>query len=93
MTRPVSTAARLTDAVALALLAGGGAVYLWAFAGMRALQEQRITAAPGELLVTRWETYSRAGRWGIAVAAGGIAVGVIAHLMHVIRRRAPPPPP
>ncbi|HVE79104.1 MAG TPA: hypothetical protein VNA89_09600 [Gemmatimonadaceae bacterium] len=90
MTRAVSARGRATDALALAVLAGGSAVYLWAFAGMRALQERRITAAPGELLVTRWDLYSRASRWGIALAAGGIAIGVVAHLWHRFRRQVPP---
>ena len=81
----VSGADRARDAASLALLLGGGALFAWSSAGMRALAGRQLSPQPGHLLIERYAHYEHVLLWGIGSAAAGIALGVWSHLRY--RRR------
>jgi hypothetical protein len=83
MTERPSAAARLWDAAALVLIAGGAALVLDAHAGMKGIQASQIHAvtiaatkeAPN---ITRWVHFRTMSNFGFALIVGGVAVGVAA---------------
>ena len=90
MRAPVHPADRLRDAVALALLVGGIALYAYAFLGMEGLAAGRITAAPGEWATSRWVRYRQLSLAGLGVAAAGVAMAVYSFWRRSRRRDEPP---
>lgn len=77
MKRGITRADRLRDSAVIALLAGGVALYLYAYRGMAALSlEGSITVRPGEKAFDQWMRYyylSRAGMW---LVVAGVVVGI-----------------
>ena len=91
MRAPVTPADRLRDAVALALLVGGAALFFYAYRGLQALAAGQITVAPGELAVSQWARLRGLSLTGIAIAAGGIAMAAYSYWRRA--RRGPEPRP
>ena len=94
----MSAAGRARDAVAVALLACGAGMYLFALRGMRVIAEgggARASLVPeGQRLVldgalAQWAGYHRLSRAGIGIALAGVAVGIWSALRHA---RTPHPP-
>lgn len=83
MTDRPSAAARLWDAAALVLVAGGAALVLDAHAGMKGIQASQIHAVTIEATkeapnITRWVHFRTMSNIGFALIIGGVAVGVAA---------------
>ncbi len=92
MKRGITRADRLRDSAVIALLAGGVALYLFAYRGMASLSLVRsIVVRPGEKAFDQWMRYyylSRAGMW--LIAAGAI-VGIWAFWLYMKNRRTEKP--
>jgi cation transporter-like permease len=78
-----SAAARVWDLAALALAAGGGAVYVAAHQGMQGILATQIHATTIEATkeapnITRWVHYRTMSNIGLALVVAGVAVGVTA---------------
>jgi hypothetical protein len=84
----VSSVARRRDAVALVLVAAGAGAYVYAWRGMQALADRRTTVAPGEYLMTQWNSYHNLSRVGIA----GMLAGALVAAWSFYRNRPTPPP-
>ena len=85
----ITRADRLRDSAVIALLAGGVALYLYAYRGMAALSlEGSITVRPGEKAFDQWMRYyylSRAGMW---LVAAGVVTGIWAFWRYTQKRTA-----
>jgi len=81
----VSGADRARDAASVALLLGGGALFVWSSAGMRALARRELSPEPGHFLIERYAHFEHLLLWGVGSAAAGIALGVWSHVLY--RRR------
>jgi hypothetical protein len=97
MTDRPSAAARVMDVAALALAAGGAAVYLVAHQGMRGILAKQIHATTIEATkeapnITRWVHFRTMSNVGLALVAAGVAVGIIAFLRGRREARAIPAP-
>ena len=80
-------AARLWDAAALALVAGGGALYARAHAGMKSIAASQIHVATIDAPnLVRWNSYRMTSNAALALVAAGVAVGIASYLR---ARRAP----
>ncbi|NUO64466.1 MAG: hypothetical protein HOQ11_16210 [Gemmatimonadaceae bacterium] len=80
-------AARVWDAAALALVAGGGALYAWSHAGMQSLITTQIRAARVDSPnFARWNGYRESSNLALALVAAGVAVGIVSYFR---ARRAP----
>jgi hypothetical protein len=75
--RAVSRADRVRDTVAVAVLAAGGAIWLYGFLGLRTIQRDPILVAPGgPTAVQQAVHYWNFTRAGAAVALLGV-LGVV----------------
>ena len=80
MTERPSAAARRWDAAALALVAGGAALYVAAHAGMRSILASQVHLATIEAPnITRWVHYRTMSNIGLALVVAGIGVGITAY--------------
>ena len=76
-----STAARVWDGAALALVAGGAVVYVTAHAGMSQILATQVHLATIEAPnLTRWVHYRTMSNIGLGVVAAGVAVGITAYI-------------
>ncbi|MBA3559174.1 MAG: hypothetical protein H0W30_11295 [Gemmatimonadaceae bacterium] len=89
MKRGVTRADRFRDSAVIALLAGGVALYLYAYRGMAAISDEgKIIVRPGEQAFDQWIRYyymSRAGMW---LVAAGVLVGIWAFWRYKKNRKA-----
>ena len=79
----------MIDVASLALVVGGGACYLWAYAGMQALR--KATPDPNAELFAGYTRFVRLWQLsvvGLTSVGLGVAVGIWAAL-HARRARAP----
>ncbi len=75
-----SAAARLWDAAALALVAGGAALYLSAHTGMKGILASQVHLATIEAPnITRWVHYRTMSNLGLALVVLGVGVGIAAY--------------
>ncbi len=80
MTNRPSAAARLWDAAALALVAGGAALYLSAHTGMKGILVSQVHLATVEAPnITRWVHYRTMSNLGLALILAGVGVGIAAY--------------
>ena len=80
MTGRPSAAARLWDAAALALVAGGAALYVAAHAGMNGILASQVHLATIEAPnITRWVHYRTMSNLGLALVLAGVGVGIAAY--------------
>ncbi len=80
MTNRPSAAARLWDAAALALVAGGAALYLSAHSGMQGILASQVHRATIEAPnITRWVHYRTMSNLGLALVLAGVGVGIAAY--------------
>ena len=86
MRAPVTPADRLRDAVALALLVGGIALFVYANRGLETLAAGRISVAPGEWAITQWSRYRGLSFAGLGLVAAGIAMAAYSYWRRAIRR-------
>ena len=90
MSAAVPPAARVRDAVALALVAAGAGAYVVAWRGMQSLAERQGSAPPGEFLMAHWNSYHKLSRLG---GAGMVAGALVAAWSFTkFRRHAVPSP-
>ena len=82
MSRHVSAANRRIDALAIALLVAGLAIYAYSWTGMRDVIAGKVVAAPGHRLVEKVDRLRTLGNIGLAVTIGGVAVGIVGMLRH-----------
>ena len=76
-----SAAARIWDAAALALVAGGGALYAWSHAGMKSILTTQIHAARVDSPnFIRWNGYRQSSNVALALVAAGVAVGILSYI-------------
>ena len=68
--------------MALALAIAGAGAYLVAWRGMQALAERRVQTAPGEFLMTHWDSYRTMSRLGVAGILAGAAVAAWSFYRH-----------
>ena len=87
MTERPGAAARLLDAAALVLVAGGGVLYARAHAGMKSIAASQIHVATIDAPnLVRWNHYRTTSNAGLALVAAGVVVGIVSYLR---ARRAP----
>ena len=91
MRAPVTPADRLRDAVALALLVGGAALFVYAYRGLETLAAGRITVAPGEWALTLWSRYRGLSFAAIGLVAAGVAMAAYSYWRRAVRRDEPEP--
>jgi hypothetical protein len=72
--RPVSRTGRMLDLLGLALILAGAACYLWAYAGMRALEGVKPSANP---TLRAEEVFTSVNRWGRLNTLSRVGVGLI----------------
>ena len=76
MTRGRGPAELTFDVLALVLLAGAVGLYLYAYLGMRSLEQGQIVPEPGEWLMTHWDRYRKASRLALWLGGGGVAAAI-----------------
>lgn len=76
---------RVRDAVAIALLVGGGALFLYARRHLQLLASDQITRVPGHSAVEQAEHFDRLSRAGLWTAGAGLVLAV-ALAVHQHRR-------
>ena len=86
MRAPVTPADRLRDAVAVALLVAGVALFLYAYRGLEALAAGRISVGPGEWATNQWSHYRGLSFAGLGLVAGGLAVAAYSFWRRARRR-------
>lgn len=90
MSAPATRAERLRDAIALALLVGGAALFFYAFRGMENLAAGRFAVAPGEWAIARWSHYRTLSLAGMGLAVLGIATAVYSYWRRARQRGESP---
>jgi hypothetical protein len=87
---PRPTAAdRARDAIALALLAGGAALFFYARYRLRVLGANRITRVPGHAAVEQFWFYYKMSYAGLWTAGAGLAAAVAFALLRARRASHP----
>ena len=91
MSRRVTRTERARDLLAAMLLAGGAAIYAYAYSGMRALAAPRETTAQALWAsLRRFDYYWMMSRVGLVIVAAGVTVMAWSFWRHVRRREAHP---
>lgn len=95
---PRPSAGRLLDLVAVLLVIGGIALYVYAHMGMQALEAGRIERVEGRNLMDHFDRYWRFSRYALSLVAAGALTGVYSYFRYFRGRdysvsRTPPPPP
>jgi hypothetical protein len=73
------------DALAIALLIGGLALYAVSYWNMKQVIAGRVRPDPGKSLALKVDAYRRIGNVGFVLAGAGVIVAVVAGMSH--RRR------
>lgn len=76
------------DALAIALLIGGLALYAVSYWNMQQVIAGRVQPDPGKSLALKVDAYRRIGNLGFVVAGAGVLIAVVAGIAH--RRRQTP---
>jgi len=80
MTSRPNAVARLWDAAALALVAGGAALYVSAHAGMKSIVASQVHLSTIEAPnITRWVHYRTMSNFGLAMVLAGVGVAIAAY--------------
>ena len=87
MTRPVRRADRVRDAVAMAVLLVGAALYAYAYGGMHSLADHAIVRVPGHTALERFDRYWQLSRVGLLL----MGAGILAVAWSFLRFRLHPP--
>ena len=89
MNRPVPRIGRVLDVVSALLFLVGAALYARSWFGLRAMDTfEPATDATPWAAVAHANALSRLGRFGLAVMAAGVLVGVVAAIVARRRRTA-----